>query len=538
MSAGREIIDGTLPLYEQVEQLQRIVEEKNVNPPVLFILPDGNIGKILKSEREGYRGAPLNVDGLNSELTRWITYVAAPRGKNDTGERSSLSKELVQAYMNSTGFPGVPTVRRLGRAPVIGEDLSVAWDVGYAPASQVFITEGMDRRLIGEARSTTDLGIVIGSEGVTSIAPRTVDAEMARRAGKYLMSWFTPFAFVNPDAAADCLGLALTPMLMSYIKGPIPGGVFIANKEGSGKTTCAQMVSILATGSETAPSTWPSISQMRNTVTSMLKSSSTVGLFDNVKTDLDNDALESLLTSRQWQERKFHSQDNMTLPNDTLWMFTKNSPSLSPDMLRRLVLVSLDRFRSKAKWDKTIIRRALQEEDKIRSAMVTLVMYWRSLGTPSGNAEPFVGFEEWSEAISGILESAGIAGFGLARDSDVSTVYTEDDDAADMVGRIYEVMGTSPWTGKDLWDTVNQAWAESVEDPMWKDKNAIFKWLSTGVKNPVMSVGKRISALNGKEMKGTNLVVRRLDGQRAKFIVEVRSSGVVKGYRGLVDLAD
>lgn len=498
---GKYRIEEYDSLDEQLELLKTAISIKNTEDTTLFALPGGDLGYVRQRDGE-WTYQPYNEDALNAHLCKWVVPIGDTK-KDSFQPKPKLSAALVKAYVGSGDWPGVPTIRRMAKAPVVGADLDVVWHGGYAPSAQTFVTEGM----------WTPDGIEAG-----------VTPEKARSAAAYLLGWFDSFALENRDSAADALGLALTPMLMGYIKdAPVPGGIFIATKEGSGKTTCAQMVSVLATGQPTAPTTWPSASQMKNTITTLVKGSAPVALFDNVKSDLDSDALESLLTSRKWSDRKFHSQEELRLPNDTLWLFTKNSPSLSPDMLRRLVIISLDKFNSETTWNPNVVRDAQASRQAIQEAMVSLIINWKQQGCPTGSVT-FSGFEQWSETVSGILEASGVTGFGTTRTTALTEVYTEDDDTAEIVNRIFNIMGETVWTASDLWDSVNVDYLDRTGDELIKDKDAVSSWLKTGAKNGAMSAGKKISALVGKQLASTPFVIKRLTGKRAKYRIEIKQT--------------
>ena len=489
--------------------LREAVAQHN-SPPTLFELPDGSLGTVIKKgDRWLYQ--PYNVEALNAHLCQWVTYLTH-NGKADTLS-PSIDPQLVRSYIGSGQYDGVPQIRRLAPAPVVGDDLSVGWKAGYFAEGKTYITEAMDN----------PFDVDSSPEGINNLRI------MARAAAQRLLHWFDPFAFEDRRSATDCLAMALTPMIASYIPtAVIPGCIFIANREGSGKTTCAQLISVMATGQQAPPITWPSEGQMRPTITTTLKAGSVISLFDNVKTDMDNDGLEALLTSRAWKDRKFHTQDSMELPNDTMWLFTKNSPTISPDLLRRLVLVSLDKFQENSTpWDSSIIHRAIQSRQSIQQDLVTLILAWKYTGARRGN-EIMSGFEEWSAVIAGILEEADVSGFLASRAESVSSIYTEDEELTGIVDRIANVMGNGIWTASQLWDKCDISWNEELDydEGTKKDLRALQAWLrhSNQGRNPAMSTGKKLSVLSGRQMEGSPNVLRKLSGAKARYQVETRNT--------------
>lgn len=512
-------------------KLHEIVAEHN-NPPTLFELPDNSLGKIYAKDGK-WTYQSYNEAALNAHLCQWVSYVATTSKGGEI--KPELSRSLVQAYIGGGDWKGVPAVRRMAPAPVIGADLSVGWDEGYFAPAKTYITSSMEQpSWVNEDLDSEDAL-------ARSLAANRLNLQ-AKKSAQELAAWFKSFAFEDRRSTADCIAMAITPLILSYIpEAVIPGAIFTANKEGSGKTTCAQLISIMATGDATAPTTWPSEGQMRTQITTTLKRGGVYSLFDNVKTNMDNDGLEALLTSRTWQDRKFHTQDSLDLPNDTVWLFTKNSPEISPDLLRRLVLVSMDKFQqTESTWDPTILHRAKENRAEIQGHLVSILLSWKYNGARLGD-ETMIGFEQWSQVISGIFDTVGITGFLESRAGNITNIHTEDEELADIVTRIYNVMGDQIWSSGELVDKCNVDWRDEVdmEPEVKKDLQFLNLWLRHATKgtNPAMTAGRKLAPLNGRQMTGTPLVLRKLPGAKARYQIEPRDKDGKIDYREQLQLA-
>lgn len=511
----RVAIDIGQTLDVQLEQLETAVASQNSDHELLE-LPGGGLG-FVRTRRGKLTYQELNEDALNAFLMRWVVPMKTD-AKGNTSAETSLSRGLVRAYTGMGQWDGVPAVTRMAAAPVVRPDLSVRWNDGYDQPSETFITESIEP---------------------PKVMNEPLTLETIQYSVDYLMKWFDPFAFEHESSRADCLALALTPMLLSYIPDDtVPGGLFLANRPGSGKTQLAQLIGLMATGTPVEATSWPKPSQMKVSITTALKDGDRqVILFDNVKTSMDDESLEAILTSRLWTDRRFHSQESIRLPNNVLWLFTKNNPTVSPDMLRRLVLVSLDPNKSPAVWNPKVLAEARAERQRIRTALVILIRYWAEQGAKAGSVS-ISGFEAWSESVSGILEAAGIEGFMKARADTQSHVYTEDEDVAEMISRIGRVMGTTElWTAADLWNAANNYDTFGTMTDI--DRRAISEWLSGGQgTNKAMTTGRKLSGLVEQRLSGSEFVITKTSaaGNKGKYkVLFVADDGTKAPIPGLAN---
>jgi hypothetical protein len=476
----------------QHSYLGQAVETHN-NPPRIFHLPSDEIGVVKQhSITDEFYFHPLDLFALNSQLTRWVVpqKTRQVRGAAVVDDLTELPLSLVKAYVGMQWWPGVPRVTRMATAPVVRPDWTVAWEAGYDAGSTVYITE----------------------------ASAPFDAELNQANVGMLVSWlrgfFAPFAFEHETSWADALGLALTPIIVSALpqSAPVPGGIITANKPGSGKTVLAQVIASMGSGVPATPQPLPSVDGMKTHVTTLLNGGGKpVVVFDNVKASLDSDALESLLTSRTWIDRKFRTQEDFTLRNDTQWLFTLNGATASPDMIRRLVMIPLDVERSGVAWDPLIMGKVLANLKMLRAALVVLVEWWVKCGKPVGS-QSRSGFEDWFETVSGILEAAGVEGFNAAYEDTAHSVYNADEDLADIVERIARVMGTgSAWKSGELWNSAYDVLGAGLSSAAMADRQALADWLKAGDANGARGgstkVGRVLQQLVGKVLPGADYTI-------------------------------
>lgn len=463
---------------EQYAMIASAIATNNDNPMV-FESPSGE----LCSPRVGLPELiDLTPEAAGTLMRAWCepgTWVrSGTEGELEWVPKPSLPIRVVKSYLAKKDWPGVPKIKRIVKAPLVRPDFSVRWEPGWDAATQVWVVPGATR---DESLSVEDL-----------------------------LTVFAPFAFAHSVYMADCLALALTPYLTTALTAAYPGGLITAHQPGAGKTQLAQVIGVLANNGLTEVQAWRGSSEMRKAITTALRAGDRVALFDNVKSSIDSPEFEAVITSRGWTDRAMRTHTKMTLTNDTLWLITRNNPDLSSDMARRMIVVLLDKHANPVSWDPGLLPRSLASSDALVTVMVRMIEVWAAAGCPSGSGV-LSGFEQWSQAVSGILEANGVTGFMSARTGTLDVaVSTDDDDNAELVTRIAALMGVgAPWTAGDLWDKVHD-WRGLTDAA--GDSTLLRSWLtsSSRFKEPAKSLGRRVSSLAGQRLPGCEYEITKV----------------------------
>lgn len=505
----QQILDTGEGLHKQLDRLVAIVQQSNVDS-TLMELPDGSLGVVQARADGEHELVPLGLDALNAELMEWIVPMRVTGANPSTSAETSLPDRLVKAYMQRRRWDGIGKLKRLAPAPVIRPDWTIRWTAGFDVSSHVFVTRE-----------------------VQPLPPTVTEEEMHK--ARSLLSWlFRQFALVHRSSRADCVALMLTPLIVDVIPHePIPAGVFKADKPGSGKTRLAELISLIAVGERVTIRDLPPGQEMMKSIGAILRTGSTpVALFDNVKSDLSNSALEALLTARKMSNRLLGVSVDIELINDTLWLFSVNAPSVSTDMLRRCVFISLspDKADTQDPWTGGPIAYVEKNIDMFRSALITLVQWWVQQGRKPGRAV-MSGFEEWSKIISGILEAANIPGFLEANETSKDEVHTEADDDYVILERLHRLVTACGdpkdngwWTGAMMEDWIHNPYNGT-------DPNAIVlqQWArgSGGTMN-ARTLGRKLSTLKGRVINGATLEYELRKANKGWYHVELTDPEPVK----------
>jgi hypothetical protein len=281
------------------------------------------------------------------------------------------------------------------------------------------------------------------------------DAEI-RAARELLLKMTSDFPWVQQSDRAQYFALALAPILRPYIPCPTPMGLITATTMGSGKSYLAYLFEALY-GMGTLP--WPrdASEELRKAITTKLTTTGApVITFDNVDNGgtLKSPVLADLLTKRYWEDRMLGSMSNIGAPNDRLWLATGNNLRTGGDMARRVLWVRLDpdcpnpdQRDGFAIGDFQVWVR--EHAAEILTALLTLVVGWVEAGAPRRNIR-MGGYSEWTSAMGGLLDWAGIPGFMADRSATSIDLDEEAGEWHALLAAWYRVYGTTPKATKEV----------------------------------------------------------------------------------------
>lgn len=215
---------------------------------------------------------------------------------------------------------------------------------------------------------------------------------------------------------AHLMAMFLQPAVRDCIDGPTPIFLVTSSERDVGKTKVASLVRLLHAGSTTL-TTFPDDEQeIRKTLTSLVLSGDPIVVFDNADRAIASKDLAAMITSRQWVDRRFNTQEMLVADNVSTWIFTGQNPLPTDEIWRRLVAITLDGTGGRAgKRNRTfrhpnLERYLLDHRSELLSAVLILARAWVQAGRPRGSASKG-SFEAWAEVMGGILDVAGVRGF-------------------------------------------------------------------------------------------------------------------------------
>jgi putative DNA primase/helicase len=305
-------------------------------------------------------------------------------------------------------WPGIRPLEAIHRGPFIRQDGTLGG-----------LTSGYDvqsRCLVETNEDWQELASPVTQEQVAESVAR-------------LRSLVDQFPFSNEAAFSVWLAAILSRLARPAIDGPCPLFIINASTPGSGKTLLAKVASLIADGEKPGMITLSTQSdeENRKLFTSSLQAGDGVLVFDNLVGKLQSPALDRLLTSTEWSDRRLGQTQMLKLANLAIYIMTTNNGSVAEDTCRRSLVVTLSPVEEKPAESEFRIPRlekyvAIHRRELVIAAMRILLWHLQRgkpqytefrCTDPLGNdvvcpVRPFGSFEEWSEVVRHAIIGAGL----------------------------------------------------------------------------------------------------------------------------------
>ena len=376
--------------------------ESNV-PPRLFVRT-GELVRVTLDERAIPKIAKLTTSSLRGILARAGSYVRLEK-KGSTEVAPPL--EIVEDLLSLPGWP-MPSIVAVTRAPVLSAD-GLFSSPGYDPGSQFYV-----------ALKET----VPAWEGDAKSAAKWLAQEI-----------LSDFPFDSDASFANALALMLLPIVRPAIDGPTPLHLIDAPSPGTGKSLLARILLMATCGPEISPTPGTrDEEEWRKKISSSLLGGRPYIFLDNLDRKVDSASLAAALAATEWEDRRLGATENILVPIRCAWAATSNNAELSIDIVRRSAWIRLD---AKVELPHTregfkhpnIERFVANHRMRVVSALCRIVQEWVDAGRPAGSTKPLGSFEAWTEAMSGLLEGAGVPGL-LDNKDDLRAAAAGGDEAA------------------------------------------------------------------------------------------------------------
>ena len=360
-----------------------------------------NLGQFLKDQRVYARKGiafTLNEENQRLEpvtpvwLRTWAEKHVSPyvhRGSASFDVRKSMSEDIAKAVLASDQFiEQLPKVERFNPCPMpvlTKEGEIVLLPVGLDSESQTF---------------TADPGFKI--DPYSLIESRLILDKLLEE-------------FAWPDDGGRSKAVHLAAMLTVFAGAIMPPDstrpvfFYMANAEGSGKTTLAQLACMpyRLIPVETAPR---NEEEWQKKLLSLVMSGRRLLLLDNLKGHLNSEAFEAYTTSAHFTGRILGGNKEFTGEAGATVLITGNGLTMTPDLRRRSLFVELFLKELRAEdrsFKRTLDTHAISAMRKeVLCALCGLVAEWNTAGRPPASIQNS-SFPRWTETIAGIVEFAG-----------------------------------------------------------------------------------------------------------------------------------
>ncbi len=397
-------VNPHLPIIFLARQLDTVVTDsvealKTANHPPDLFMRSGTVVRIRRDED----GNPV-VDRV-AEIALVEALARSARWERLNGNDAQPTRQLAGVVLArlarlETAFPAL---RGITEGPLLRPDGTVLDSPGYDAATRLVYAPPAD-----------------------FVMPRVPEAptESELRAAVSLIEEpFIDFPFCSRADRATAWAALLTLPLRELIDGPVPLFLFDAPQAGTGKTLLAQIITVIAMGSQPGMMSAPEgdrDAEWRKRITSILLNGSAVAIIDNVDLDqpLESPSLAAVITANTWEDRILGRSEMVTLPARTVWIANGNNIGVEGDLPRRSVWCRMDAKVARP-WTREEFRHpnlsawVHKHRGELLGAIFTVARAWISAGRvgPDSNVPKLGSFESWRDVIGGMLRTAEVPGF-------------------------------------------------------------------------------------------------------------------------------
>jgi hypothetical protein len=410
--SDRTIIGNrNLPL-NQIRKV--LVESKRV------FLYDGNVVFEQHSTADGDSLVPLMLGdkltpGAPAHLSN-LFHCAVP-GKAEPVTYQVPGKVISEVLHSEPTREQLPRIELYSRRPVFDKDFELHGP-GFSAAA----------------------GILVHGEPAEPLLHTPPAAERALdRLPPGLKQVFEDFCFDTDADLVNALSVLLTGVLVNnFVDDGKPLFIHNGNQKGIGKTLLAQCYGLILDGTAGEPIQHSEDEdEMAKRLGARIKQGSPCSLllFDNRRGTIGGGLLESLALAPRISVRRLGYNEDISRPNDLVWVFTANHARATPDITSRAVIVQLRyegdprvRFAGSEKYENKLKGWIRQHRQQLLGELIGMVVRWREAGKPVSPARHRATF--WSEVIGGILQVAGLPEFLANQDEAALEV---DEDLQDLI---------------------------------------------------------------------------------------------------------
>jgi hypothetical protein len=368
----------------------------NNDPEHLFVRA-GSLARLRSADSDA--GAAAIIDPVTVDVIRCLMSQSADYIKyTSKGDELSVYPPVDNAKdVLAWGIWPFPPLDSVVASPIVRPDGTIVSEPGYDKSTRLYYIpeDGFSLPDIPDKPSPLQIG----------------------EAKKLIFDVIADFPFISEADRANAIGMMLTPMLRSAIKGCVPFAIINAPQPGSGKGLLVRTINILTTGRDASMMTAPSVKEeWRKAITTHLMNGATFITIDNVESKLYDENLATVLTLSYWTDRVLGTNKSINVPNRACFVATGNNIKLGGDIPRRCYWVTINPQTSRPELrsgfrHSDLLAYVREHRGELVAALLTLVRGWYATGCPVPSC-PIVGsFEQWSKTVGGVLESAGITGF-------------------------------------------------------------------------------------------------------------------------------
>ncbi len=264
------------------------------------------------------------------------------------------------------------------------------------------------------------------------------------------------FPFKSDADRQNFFGMLLTPIIAPAIGGDRPMHLINSSLERTGKSKLVNDVwgGVITSHPTPAMQITDREEEREKRIVAMLLECDTLMHLDNLPPTINSPALASLLTAPVFGGRMLGYSRQVNLPNNLTIVGTGNNVQASGEIAKRLIPILMEPKTAKPEartdFQHPDLKGYVRENRKtVLSCLLGMVDNWVEAGKPKHTSR-LGGFEEWSEAIGGILKSNGMSKWRTNEDDWRESANPHGTEIKTFVEIWYEEFLTREVTAKEL----------------------------------------------------------------------------------------
>jgi putative DNA primase/helicase len=413
--------------------------------PKLAIYYRSGIGELcrpIKEQRNRHDGRIVtiailkahNVASLRRTFDEIVAFAKYDRKSMDLVP-CEVPKDILDMVLGGTDTQIFPAIRGIIATPILRPDGTIITASGFDDRTGYYLVDPPERPPIPAAPTRED----------------------AQRALDVLDDLLSEFPFVDELSESVAYSGLITPLVRAAC-GVVPGHLFTAPKQGSGKSLLVDLASAIATGEpayailfhEKLPE------EMDKQLASAVLEGRQIIALDNITGEITSAVLSQTTEREQISVRPFGKLISVAIVNSFNTYITGNNVIVAGDNARRLLVARVDP-QVENPLDRTFkkehpLRRVLAERGKYVAAVLTIVLAYLAAKRP-WPLPPTPSYDAWSR-----LVREPLVWLGLPDPTDSMRASLADDPGNAALAALMDAWptGQTDWTAAELIDAAQK----------------------------------------------------------------------------------
>lgn len=332
---------------------------------------------------------PINLKDLQARINLDIKFFKT--NENNRRKSCSCPQDLANQILGVPEKWKFPVLSGISCCPCLTGDGSILKEKGYDKKSGLYAAFDPDQ---------------------FPPIPENPSKEKAQEELEKIRSLLSEFTFKTPLDEAVYLAALFTITCRKAVP-HAPMFAFTSPLPGTGKSTLADLISILSAGRAADPLSYSQDEEtLKKQLFALFLTDPAIVLLDNIEEPVKSSSLCIILTQENWQERILGESKTVSISPTAIVICTGNNLEITGDLVRRSLYCRLDADLENPEerdFSQDIYACAKQKRGSIITSILTIQQAYKLANFPkSKNIKRMANFEEWSQWTRGPLFWLGL----------------------------------------------------------------------------------------------------------------------------------